>query len=60
MPEEDIPPEEIWHSEDRMKEWFESVRQRRDDKMRGYETVPEADEDMTSNAAMTEVLGARG
>jgi len=61
LPEEDVPPEEIWHSEDRLREWFDSVRQRRDDKLRGYESVPEADEEeeMTGNTALAGLLGER-
>ena len=57
MPEEDVPPEEIWHSEDRLKEWFDSIKQRREDRARGFDVVPDADEeDMTSNEAVKEYL----
>ena len=61
LPEEDVPPEEIWHSEDRMKEWFDAIKQRREDKARGFDPVPDADEeeDMTENAAVADLLGRK-
>ena len=59
LPEDDVPPEEIWHSDERLKEWFDSVKQRREDKMRGFDPVPDADEEeMTSNTAVAELMGA--
>lgn len=29
LSEEDVPPEEIWHHEARMTEWFDEVKARR-------------------------------
>lgn len=29
-PEDEVPPEEIWHHSERLKEWFEAVKQRRE------------------------------
>lgn len=50
LPEEDVPPESIWHHEERLAEWFAAVQQRRTDRAKGYEPVPDADDDeMTGN-----------
>lgn len=63
LSEEEVPPEEIWHHNERLEEWFESVKQARSDRMRGDSAfdVPEADESpgMASNeeaAALRESL----
>ena len=29
LPEDEVPPELIWHHEDRLDEWFEAVKERR-------------------------------
>lgn len=51
LPAEDQPPREIWHSSDRLKEWFDSVKQRREDKARGLEPIDDGPaDDMTENA----------
>ena len=44
LPEDQTPPEEIWHSPERIKEWFSSVRQRMKDQAKGIESI-EPDED---------------
>ena len=50
LPEEDVPPDYLWHSEERLKDWFDSVKQRREDRGKGIEEIPEADgETMVSN-----------
>lgn len=59
LPEDDVPPEEIWHHDDRLKEWFDAVKQRREDKMRGYDPVPDSDEEMTSNSAVADLVGGK-
>jgi hypothetical protein len=57
QPEEDIPPEEIWHHSERLEEWFESVKQRREDggSGRGHEVIEDAP--MTQNDLTAEVIG---
>lgn len=54
--EEDIPDEHIWHHPDRLREWFEAVKQRHRD---GFESVPAADEEpgMTSNTLTKDLIG---
>lgn len=49
-PEEEVPPVEIWHHEERLKEFFESVKQDREDRMNGVERVP--DPELTPNEAL--------
>jgi len=44
-PEDEIPPPAIWHHSERLEEWFASVEQRRKDRVRGIERVPDADDD---------------
>lgn len=44
LPREDVPPERIWHHEERLGEWFEAVKQNRTARMRGGEAVPDADD----------------
>lgn len=39
LPEEDVPPEEYWHSEDRLSEWFASMKQRRKSRASGMESI---------------------
>lgn len=51
LPEEDMPPQRIWHHNDLLKEWFEAVSQRRKLGPDEYEQVPEAPEGMTVNEA---------
>lgn len=29
LPEDELPPEEMWHHNSRLKEWFEAVKERR-------------------------------
>lgn len=48
LPQEDSPPENIWHHETRLLEWFQAVRHRREHPDR--ELIPDADDEtMTSN-----------
>jgi hypothetical protein len=44
-PRDDVPPEHIWHHDERLTEWYAAVEQRRKDKYRGLETVPDATDD---------------
>lgn len=55
LPEDEVPPENLWHSETRLKDWFDSIKQRREDRMKGVEEIPEADgETMVSNQLVDE------
>lgn len=61
LPTEDQPPQEIWHSSERMKEWFDGVKQRRTDGASGLDPIdgPEAD-DMETNAEAAELKRSLG
>lgn len=56
QPEEDIPPEEIWHHGKRLEEWFEAVKHRRENPDSAPHEVIE-DAPMTQNELTAEVLG---
>lgn len=49
LPEEDTPPEEYWHYQDRLSEWFEAVKARREERYGGGSSSAEPAEDMTGN-----------
>jgi hypothetical protein len=49
LPEEDSPPEEYWHSPEHLKDWFEAVKQRREDRYAGIQPMDDEDADMTGN-----------
>lgn len=53
LSEEEVPPRRFWHNEERLREWFDSVQQRREDRASGqdYEAVPDGDDGMTTNEA---------
>ncbi len=42
---DELPPPHIWHHAERLEEFFAAVKQRREDQMRGLESVPQATED---------------
>ncbi len=48
LPSDQVPPEKYWHSSKHLKEWFESVEQKRKDRAAGFETI-EDDEGMEEN-----------
>lgn len=56
-PADEVPPDTIWHHQERLEEWFASVEQRRKDRARGVETVPDASDD-DENTVVNEL--ARG
>ena len=62
LPEEDQPPMEIWHHQERLNEWFAAMKQRREDRMKGVEMEPIDDNDddptMTGNS-LTEQFKAQ-
>ena len=53
LPNDEVPPRNIWHHEERMKEWWASVKQRRESgtaSSGGSRTpVPQATEGMDEN-----------
>ena len=58
LPEDDLPPEEIWHHDERLEEWFLAVKERREQRSQGMEPIPEAtDVDMTRNELVKEITG---
>lgn len=50
LPNEDMPPQRIWHHNERLEEWFEGVAQRHKLGPDEYESVPDP-EGMTENEA---------
>lgn len=48
LPEESVPPKKYWHSVKHLKDWFESVEQKRKDRAAGFMAVDD-DEDMMEN-----------
>lgn len=48
LPEEDVPPELIWHHDSRMETWWEEVRERRANPRSNepMEDVPTTDNDL--------------
>lgn len=57
LPEEDVPPEEIWHHDERMAEWFVAVKERREARSRGLEPISDVEADMTDNEIAEGVSG---
>lgn len=49
LPEDDAPPEEYWHSPEHLKEWFEAVKQRREERFGGHGLDHQDADDMTGN-----------
>lgn len=50
LPEDDTPPENYWHSREMLQDWFEAVKQRREDRFSGGGMSDDAaDEEMTGN-----------
>jgi len=47
LAEDQIPPEEYWHSQEMLAEWFETVKRRMDSRSKGAESIdiPDSDED---------------
>lgn len=55
LPRDEVPDENIWHHSQRLEEWFEAVRHRRE---HGMEPIAQADEvDMTENELARELRG---
>lgn len=56
LPEDDVPPEEIWHDSARIEEWFEAVKHRRES---GMEPInDDVDEPpMLSNEETAKLIG---
>ncbi len=58
LPEDQVPPEEYWHSTELITEWFEAVKRRQSDRSKGLESIetPEGDDDYVDD----EVAALRG
>lgn len=57
LPEDEVPPEKIWHHDERMTEWFQAVKERREARSKGQEPIPDVEADMTENEIVQEVVG---
>lgn len=55
LPQDEIPPEEIWHHSERTNEWFEAVKQRRENP--DMVPVDQFDVPTMKNEALAEMLG---
>ncbi len=53
LPAEEIPPAHLWHHSERLEEWFAAIKQQREDRIKGVESVPDADDD--DNALVNEL-----
>lgn len=53
LPEDQIPPDEYWHSPALVEEWFETVKRRQSDRSKGVESIdmPESDDDYVDEEA---------
>lgn len=57
LPENEQPPEEIWHHNERLVEWFKAVKQNRENP--GMEPIEVVDDDpsMMRNELLAEMMG---
>jgi len=55
MGPDEVPSEDIWHHPQRLEEWFEAVKQRREHGMQPVEAAEDAD--MTDNELARELRG---
>ena len=55
LPENEVPDEDIWHHSKRLEEWFEAIKQRREN---GLQPIDEAeDSEMTGNEFARDLIG---
>lgn len=54
MVDDERPPQNIWHHQARLEEWFEAVKQRRET---GHRPIEAEDADMTGNQLTRELIG---
>ena len=60
LPEDEQPPEEIWHHGERMKEWFDAVKQRRKNPdMQPINAGEDADVPTMKNELLDELMGGK-
>jgi hypothetical protein len=45
LPEDQVPPEEYWHSPDLIEDWFKAVKRRQENRSKGFESIEESDGD---------------
>lgn len=57
LPEDEVPPEAIWHHDERMAEWFEAVKERREARSSGREPISDVEAHMTENQIAEELTG---
>lgn len=55
LPSEEIPDENIWHHPERLEDWFEAIKQRRESGLRPIDEVE--DVDMTQNEFTRDLIG---
>lgn len=44
LSEDQVPPEEYWHSHEHIEDWFKAVKQRSADRARGMESIDTGEE----------------
>lgn len=55
LPEDEVPDESIWHHSERLEEWFEAIKQRRE---HGLQPIDEAeDTEMVGHELARELMG---
>lgn len=61
LPEDQVPPEEYWHSQEHIRDWFEAVKRRLSDEHRGIKSIePGEDLDDPDPYVDPEVSALRG
>jgi len=56
LPDDDQPDEKIWGHAERLEEWFEAIKQRREQGLTSIDD-DEVPSDMTSNELTAELIG---
>lgn len=54
LPDDEQPKQSIWHDPQRLEEWFDAVKQRRET---GHQPIEADDADMTGNTLTRELIG---
>ena len=55
LPDDEVPDENIWHHSQRLEEWFEAIKQRRENGLQPVDEVEDAD--MTGNEFARNLIG---
>lgn len=56
LPEDEVPDESIWHHHARLEEWFEAIKQRRENGTQPIDDGP-ADGEWATNELTQELIG---